>query len=265
MILRQLSLKYFFILGLLVILFGGCNSSVQTEKSTPSISAEFLKETPSSTQLEVMSPWPGGGGFEAFNALVEVYERDNPGIEVISFAEAGLSYPEMVAQFNERLEKQEPFDSWHVHPGDQVLNHVIIGQVEPLTQLFKDEGLDEVMPPVLIEQILINGEIYSIPLNIHRSNVLWYNPKIFEANNLAPPETVEEFFEVAEALEDNGINPLALGGDLGFEVGHLFESVLLATLGPDDYLRLFRAGTDMWDDPRQTTLLYDLTYFSTVM
>jgi glucose/mannose transport system substrate-binding protein len=182
--------------------------------------------------------------------VVRVFELQNPGIEVVNAADSGLTYPELVAIFDDRMRKQQPFDSWHVHPGDQVRNHVIVGQVEPLTRLFKDQGLDRVIPPVLVEQITINGEIYSIPLNIHRSNVLWYNPVVFEANHLDPPETIEDFFQAAEVLEDNDIIPLALGGDLGFEVGHLFESVLLATFGPEDYLRLFHAGSDLWDDPR---------------
>jgi glucose/mannose transport system substrate-binding protein len=197
-----------------------------------------------------MSPWTQGSERDALGALVGVYQRRNPGVAVINAIDSGLSHSELVALFYERLQKQEPFDSWLVHPGDQVLNHVILGQVEPLTQLFRDQGLDRVMPAPLVEQITIKGEIYSIPLNIHRSNVLWYNPGIFEANHLTPPETIVEFFEVADVLEERGITPLALGGSLGFELGHLFESVLLATFGPDDYLRLFQAGTDMWDDPR---------------
>lgn len=205
-----------------------------------------------------MSPWPSGGGLEALQAVVRIFERQNPGVEVLNAADSGLTYPELVAIFDDRMQKQQPFDSWHVHPGDQVRNHVILGEVEPLTQLFKAQGLDRVIPPVLVEQITINGEIYSIPLNIHRSNVMWYNPEVFEANSLTPPETLEEFFAVAEGLEENGIIPLALGGNLGFEVGHIFESVLLATFGSEDYLRLFQAGTEMWEDPRVTSAISTL-------
>jgi glucose/mannose transport system substrate-binding protein len=216
----------------------------------PLIFPETSTVANSDSQLEIMSPWPGGGGRDALDALIEVYEQQNPGVEVINAVDSGLTYPELVAVFEERLQKQQPFDSWHVHPGDQILNYAILGQVEPVTQLFRDQGLDRVMPPVLVEQITINSEIYSVPMNIHRSNVLWYNPEVFKANNLVPPEKIEDFFEVAEALEARGIIPLAVGGKLGFEVGHLFESVLLATFGPEDYLRLFQAGTDMWEDPR---------------
>lgn len=235
---------------LLLTLFSGCASQTQYEKNTPINIPKTPTIVKSNRQLEIMSPWILGGGRDAFDALMDIYEQQYPDIEVVNGVDSGLSYPELVADFEERMLNQQPFDSWHVHPGDQVLNYVILGQVEPITQLFRDQGLDHVMPPVLIEQITINGEIYSIPLNIHRSNVLWYNPEIFKANNLTPPNTIQDFFEVAEVLESHGIIPLALGGVLGFEVGHLFESVLLATFGPEDYLSLFQGNSDLWEDPR---------------
>jgi glucose/mannose transport system substrate-binding protein len=256
MILIKPSLKFFFILGLLPILISGCASLVPTEESMTLNSPVSPTEASSDRQLEIISVgWTTGGERDALEALVKVYQRQNPDIEVINAVDSGLSHPELVALLDERLQKQQPFDSWHVHPGEEVLDHVILGQVEPLTQLFKDQGLDRVMPQPLVEQITINGEIYSIPLNVHRSNVLWYNPGVFKANHLTPPETIEDFFKVAEALEDRGITPLALGGSLGFEVGHLFESVLLATFGPDDYIRLFQADTDMWEDPRTSSAI----------
>ena len=250
MILKKPSLELLSVIALLLILASGCASITPSAESMISESPEAPAEVSRLQQLEIMSPWPSGGGLEALQAVIKVFERQNPGVEVLNAADSGLTYPELVAIFDDRMQKQQPFDSWHVHPGDQVRNHVILGEVEPLTQLFRDQGLDRVIPPVLVEQITINGEIYSFPLNIHRSNVLWYNPAVFEANSLSPPETIEEFFTVAEALEERGIIPLALGGNLGFEVGHLFESILLATFGPEDYIQLFQPGTEMWDDPR---------------
>ena len=34
------------------------------------------------------------------------------------------------------------------------------------------------MPANLIPLISQDGNIYSVPVNIHRANVLWYNPDI---------------------------------------------------------------------------------------
>ena len=42
--------------------------------------------------------------------------------------------------------------------------------------------------------ITYNGEIYSVPANIHRGNVLFYNKKVFADNGLTPPTTWDEFF-----------------------------------------------------------------------
>ena len=248
--LKKPSLKIFTVIALLLILISGCASITPTVESIFSESSAPPEEAGHLEHLEIMSLWTAGNGLEALQAVIRIFEGQNPNVEVLNAAGSGLSYPDLVAIFDDRMQKQQPFDSWQVHPGDQVRNHVILGEVEPLTQLFRDQGLEQVMPPVLVEQITINGEIYSIPLNIHRSNVLWYNPAVFEAHSLSPPETIEEFFAVAEVLNENDITPLGIGGKLGFEVAHLFESILLATFGPEDYIQLFQPRTEMWDDPR---------------
>jgi len=62
-----------------------------------------------------------------------------------------------------------------------------------------------VMPPDLIDILSYDGEIWSVPVNIHRANVLWYNMAVFEENDLDPPVTMEDFFAAAEALDAAGV------------------------------------------------------------
>src|SRR5262249_19874146 len=93
--------------------------------------------------------------------------------------------------------------------------------------------------------------------NIHRSNMLWYNKKVFDQNGLTPPKTLDDFYKVAEALKAKNITPLAVGGKDKFETPHLFESVLLATYGADDYPKLFK-DTKMWADPRTAQAIQTL-------
>ncbi len=90
------------------------------------------------------------------------------------------------------------------------------------------------------------GEIYSVPINIHRSNMLWYNKNIFLENNIIPPETMEDFFNIMDLLSGKGIIPLALGDDGIWASTHLFESVLLSVLGPDEYKGLWNGDT-LWN------------------
>ena len=62
--------------------------------------------------------------------------------------------------------------------------------MEPITFVFQDNGWLDSFPRGLIEIISWKGEIYSVPVNIHRSNVLWYNKTIFAAAHLTPPRSL---------------------------------------------------------------------------
>ncbi len=201
-------------------------------------------------ELEIFSWWVNPGETDAFDALVRIYERQNPGIKFVNAAVFDAS-----SVLQTRLDHGQPPDSWQVHAGKESLSYVTAGQLEPLTHFFYDQGFDKVMPRPLLDQLRIKGEIYTVPVNIHRSNMLWYNPRVFKASNLTPPKTIAEFFTVAEALKGKGITPLAISGLDGFSVAQLFEGVLLATFGPEDYLKLFQGDGRMWTDPRMVTAI----------
>jgi len=96
-----------------------------------------------------------------------------------------------------------------------------------------------------------------VPVNIHRSNVLWYNKQVFEDNGLTAPASLDEFFDAADTLMAAGVTPLAVG-DSGVWVDlHVFESLLLAELGPDAYRGLWDGSTD-WNGSGVTAALEDL-------
>ena len=58
------------------------------------------------------------------------------------------------------------------------------------------------MPETLIPLISQDGNIYSVPVNIHRANVLWYNPAVLADNGVAPcPTTMDEWFAAMDTLQ----------------------------------------------------------------
>lgn len=200
-------------------------------------------------KLEIFSWWTNGGEATGLEKMYEIYKKNNPGVDIINATVAGGAGTNAKTVLKTRLQGGQPPDSWQVHAGKELTAYVDANQMQPLTAFFKEQGFDKVMPKLLLDQITYKSEIWSVPVNIHRSNVLWYNKKIFDQNNLQPPKTVDDFYKVAEALKAKGITPLAVGGKDKFETPHLFESVLLATFGPDDYAKLFQPGAK-WDDPR---------------
>src|SRR5207237_1315806 len=76
-------------------------------------------------------------------------------------------------------------------------NHVIAGRMEPLDELYASEGWDKVFPKGLIDIASYQGKPWSVPVNIHRANVLWYNKKMFaDVGVTAAPTTWDEYFAI---------------------------------------------------------------------
>ena len=208
---------------------------------------------PEVTQVEVFSWWTGGGEAAGLEAMVGVFAGTDPNVEFINAAVAGGAGTNARAVLATRLQAGDPPDSWQGHAGQELIGtYVAGGQIEPLNDLYEAEGWLEVMPETLIPLISQDGNIYSVPVNIHRANVLWYNPAILEANSVAVPTTMDEWFAAMDTLQAAGVQPLALGEQ--WTKMHLLETVLLGTLGPEAYNGLWDGSTD-WGSAEVTTAL----------
>jgi glucose/mannose transport system substrate-binding protein len=209
-------------------------------------------------KLEIFSWWTSGGEVEALDALYEVYKKEYPGVEIENAALAGGMGQggNMKALLETRMMGGEPPDSFQVHLGRELIDsHVIADRMEPLDSLYQDEGLYDTFPQDLIDIASYEGHPWSVPVNIHRSNVMWYRPsKLAEVGVEEPPKTWDEFFEVAEKLKEAGIPALAIAEADGNFSGHEFENVLVSVLSPEDYRGLFD-GSVGWDDEQVTQAL----------
>lgn len=200
-----------------------------------------------STEFEFFSWWTGGGDSEGKEALLELFQEQNPDIEIVDSAIAGGAGTNAQADLANRLLQDDPPDSYQRHAGAELSDDIEAGEVEPLNDLYEEEGWNEVFPETLLELITVDGDIYSVPVNIHRSNVMWYNPAVLEEAGIdAPPTTWDEFLDQAETLEAADITPLTIGPTWTQE--HLLENVLLGELGPEAYNGLWDGSTDWESD-----------------
>jgi len=214
------------------------------------------------TAVEVFSWWTGGGEAAGLEAMIGIFNTDYSGIEFINATVAGGAGTNARAVLATRLQSGDPPDSWQGHAGQELIGtYVAGGQIEPLNDLYEAEGWLAVMPETLIPLISDGGNIYSVPVNIHRANVLWYNPAVLEANGVAVPATVADWFTAMDTLQAAGVTPLALGEQ--WTQLHLLETVMLGSLGSDAYDGLWDGSTD-WASAEVTAALADfekvLTY-----
>lgn len=206
-------------------------------------------------QVEVFSWWTGGGEAQGLEAMIEVFNAQNPDIEFINATVAGGAGTNARAVLATRLQAGDSPDSWQGHAGQELIGtYVAAGQLEGLNWLYEQEGWLDVMPETLIPLISQDGEIYSVPVNIHRANMIWYSPSVLENAGITEvPDTMEGFIETLQILKDAGVEvPLVLGEQ--WTALHLFETILLGSMTPEEYNGLWD-GTTLWSDPVVTKAL----------
>jgi glucose/mannose transport system substrate-binding protein len=198
----------------------------------------FAQEKQLSGKLEIFSWWAGDEG-PALQALIKLYEAKYPNVKVINATVAGGAGINAKAVLKTRMLGGNPPDSFQVHAGQELIGTwVIAHRMEDLTWLFEEQGWMEVFPKGLLSLLSTEDGIWSVPVNIHRSNVLWYVPANLEKWGVTPPKTWDEFLQIAPKLKAQGIIPLALARTWTAE--HLWESVALAVLGPEKWEALWK-------------------------
>lgn len=200
--------------------------------------------------LEIFSWWTGAGEEDGLNALIDLFEEEHPDISVENAAVAGGAGTNAKAVLATRMQGDDPPSTFQVHAGEELnQSWVAADKMEPLNDFYEEEGLMDKFPEELIDMVSQDGNIYSVPVNIHRGNVIFYNMSVFEENGIEPPETFDEFLQVAEELDAAGVTPLALGDKEAWTATQIFENVLLGALGPEDYQALWD-GDIAFDDER---------------
>ncbi|WP_433497624.1 ABC transporter substrate-binding protein [Sphaerimonospora sp. CA-214678] len=204
-------------------------------------------------KVEVFSWWTGPGEADGLKAMREIFAKQNPDFEFFDAAVAGGSGDQARALLSSKLQANQPPDTFQGHAGAELLGYIEGGKLESVNFLYDELKLKDVFPPQLIDQISVQGQIYSVPVNIHRSNVLWYNPSVLqEAGVEGAPATIDEFVADLEKVKKTGKIPLSIGSQ--WTVVHLLESVLLGSLGTDAYNRLWEPNAD-WSSAEVTKAL----------
>jgi glucose/mannose transport system substrate-binding protein len=232
-----------FVLAAVVIaslLLAACGKATEAPVTTEATAAP-------DTQVEVFSWWTGGGEAAGLDAMIAIWNTQYPDIEFINAAVAGGAGSNAKAVLATRLSAGDPPDSFQGHAGQELIGtYVAAGQLEPLDFLYEANGWYDVFPATLIPLISQDGHPYSVPVNIHRANVMWYNPKILAQYGVAAPDptSFQSWIDSMDALQAAGMQyPLALGEQ--WTVVQLYETVLLATVGPETYNKLW-AGEEDW-------------------
>lgn len=199
--------------------------------------------------LEIYHWWTSGSEKAAINNLIEVYHKEYPDVKIINSPVSGGAGTSMKALMKSLVLGGEAPDAFQIHAGYEMKPYVDGDLLDPITNLWKRNDWPQVYPDVIESMVKFNGEYYAVPVDIHRTNVVFYNKEVFDEYGLSEPTTWQEFWNVCDTLEAEGVTPIALGDTNAWTSAHAFEQIL-ASEGIDFYQKFVNGKVTSADNPK---------------
>ena len=197
--------------------------------------AGMLSASTQAGEVEVLHWWTSGGEARSVSLLKQKMEAQ--GHQWKDFAIAGGGGDSAMTVLKTRAVSGNPPSAAQIK-GHEIQEWGRLGFLTDLNVVAEADHWQTILPTVARDIMQYDGNYVAVPVNIHRVNWLWANPKIFAKVGVPVPTTLEDFFTAADAIKQAGYIPLAHGGQPWQNVT-LFETVALAVLGPQDYQRAF--------------------------
>ncbi|MEC6907168.1 ABC transporter substrate-binding protein [Photobacterium piscicola] len=188
-----------------------------------------------SGQVEVLHWWTSSGEAKSVKVLKQMMEQQHHSWK--DFAVAGGGGESAMTVLKMRAVSGNPPTAAQLK-GHDIQEWGRLGFLTSLDDVAQQEHWDKVLPPVVANIMKYNNHYVAVPINVHRVNWLWVNPKVFKAAGATVPTTLAEFFVAADKIKAAGFIALAHGGQ-PWQDATLFESIALAVLGSADYRKAF--------------------------
>jgi glucose/mannose transport system substrate-binding protein len=192
------------------------------------------------TTIELFSWWIAPGEAEALQSLIDLNKTNHPDERI--FNAGAVSGMDARTTLMQRLAANNPPDLFQQNAHDlRAFLASNPGSLAPLDDFFTAQGLNGVVLPEILADVTVDGHIYSMPVNIHRENTLFYNKQIFAANNLQPPTTVSELMQACATLRAAGITPIATAYQ-GWILRIMFNEIAMGSMGADAFHAYMTGG-----------------------
>ncbi|PID98413.1 MAG: sugar ABC transporter substrate-binding protein [Actinomycetales bacterium] len=247
---------------------GDATKEAPKGEETKEAPKEEPKEGGAGGDVGVFTWWAEGSEKDGLAALEKLFSEKYPNDKFVNLAVAGGAGSNAKAKLAADLQNNNPPESFQGHAGAELMDYIDAEQIEPVNEIIDGLGGDSVFPKNLLELLTVGGDIYSVPSNVHRSNVVWANPEVLKKAELSTdaPKDLDAWMADMDKLKAAGVQTPLSVGTAAWTLVHLFESVLLSVLGTDDYNKLFTKGTS-WDTDKVKTAVAKfaklLTYANT--
>ena len=183
--------------------------------------------------------WISPGESAAVNALIDVFADKYPGVAILPISVAGRDIGggsfDLFNVIQPMIMAGEAPDAFQMNGGYSGGRFLGGNYLEQIDNIWEEEGLEEITPPIVQDISRYDGHYYAVPVNIHRTNVVWYNKKLLDENNIDPAflTSWDAFFKACDTLQAAGVAyPVQMAA--AWTAGQVFEGII-AGIGIDFY------------------------------
>jgi glucose/mannose transport system substrate-binding protein len=180
--------------------------------------------------VEVLHWWTSGG--EA--AALEVLKKDleSKGVAWSDMPVAGGGGEAAMTALRARVTAGNPPTAVQAL-GFDITDWANQGVVGDLSEIATAEGWDKVIPTALQNFSKHDGKWIAAPVNVHSTNWVWISKEALDAAGGTEPQNWDELIALLDKFKENGITPVAHGGQ-PWQDATIFDAVVLS-LGNDFY------------------------------
>lgn len=144
-----------------------------------------------------------------------------------------------------------PPDTFQTLGGAELKDYVDSNVLEPLDDFYAESGYADKIPKPLLNAVTINGHPYSVPLNMHLENILYYNKKLFDELGIAAPTGYDDLIAACEAVKkaQPDMSCLAVGSKDNWSDVFVLDTIMMELGGPEYYVKFFKGEVDVANDP----------------
>ena len=197
--------------------------------------AIFMCASANASKMEVLHWWTSGGEAKSLAVLKKMLEEKGHNWQ--DFAVAGGGGENAMTVLKSRVLAGNPPFAAQLK-GTTLMEWSSMGVLSDLSPLAKENKWKGSLSPTVAGAVTSKNKVVAIPVNIHRANWMWVNPKAFKKAGAKIPTTWEEFANAAAKLQKAGIVPVAHGGQ-NWQDATLFEALVLSMAGGDFYRKAF--------------------------
>jgi glucose/mannose transport system substrate-binding protein len=189
-----------------------------------------------SNTLYIYNWWTSGGEAAAIDALVGVFSAQYPQTTAVQVQIAGGSGIQLRTKIKTLMLAGDPPDTFQIHAGYEWKTFYDANLLDNIDFLWTP-ALQAVIPDV-VESINKGPDdhYYSVPVDIHRSNVLWFDYHVLNNTGIGiDPSTLTSYDALIQACQwivGNGTNgitkPISIGP--AWTQAHLLEQILASNI-----------------------------------